>query len=160
MNMPPKRIIPVRSRGAVVTKTTATKATIPKALREQVWIQGMGRSFEGKCRTTWCTNQITVFDFQCGHNIPECKGGQTSLTNLVPICSRCNQSMGSQYTFDEWCAAFHPPNARQPPSLSLSSSPPSPSPSPPPPPPPPPPTCWQAFVRFFCGFNRNGQAVS
>jgi hypothetical protein len=44
--------------------------------------------------------------------------------------------------------------------LSLSSSPPSPSPSPPPPPPPPPPTCWQAFVRFFCGFNRNGQAVS
>lgn len=149
--MPPKRVIPARSRAVVaVTKTTAPKATIPKALREQVWIQGMGRSFEGKCRTTWCTNQITVFDFQCGHNIPECKGGQTSLTNLVPICSRCNQSMGSQYTFDEWCAAFHPgASARQSPSSSPSSSLSSSS----PPPTPPPRTCWQ---RFFCCFNRNG----
>lgn len=80
----------------------ATKATIPKALREQVWIGYMGRAFEGKCRVRWCRNTITVFDFQCGHNFPESKGGATTLENLVPICARCNLSMGSQYTIGEW----------------------------------------------------------
>lgn len=80
-----------------------SKAKIPIALREQVWIARMGRAFEGKCNTTWCANTITVFDFQSGHNIPESKGGPTDLTNLVPICARCNLSMGDRFTLDEWC---------------------------------------------------------
>jgi hypothetical protein len=46
---------------------------------------------------------MTVFDFQCGHNVPESKKGKTDISNLVPICSRCNLSMGSQFTFTEWC---------------------------------------------------------
>ena len=79
------------------------KKKIPVALREQVWIKQMGRAFEGKCSTTWCQNRITVFDFQSGHNIPESKGGPTNLENLVPLCGRCNLSMGNEYTFDEWC---------------------------------------------------------
>ena len=79
------------------------KKKIPKAIREQLWIQRIGRKFESKCKTTWCKNKITVFDFQAGHDVPECKGGSSELTNLVPICSRCNLSMGSQHTFKEWC---------------------------------------------------------
>ena len=79
------------------------KQKIPVALREQVWIYRMGRSFEGKCPVTWCQNRITVFDFQSGHNIPESRGGPTNLENLIPVCSRCNLSMGDQYTIDEWC---------------------------------------------------------
>jgi 5-methylcytosine-specific restriction endonuclease McrA len=79
-----------------------TKKTIPKALREQTWVKYMGRNFEGKCQVGWCTNTITVFDFQAGHNVPEVKGGDTTLENLIPICSRCNQSMGSKYTITEW----------------------------------------------------------
>jgi hypothetical protein len=134
-----------------VANAPQRKAAIPKALREQVWLQGMGRVFEGKCRTTWCTNPITVFDFQCGHNVPESKGGRTDLHNLVPICGRCNLSMGSQYTFDQWCAQFEPPTTV---SLSVSSVP---VPSAPVAPFPARPTCWQTVVRFFCGFNRNGQ---
>jgi hypothetical protein len=82
------------------------KAPIPKALREQVWATYIGNTFEGKCMVTWCKNRITVFDFQSGHNIPEAKGGPTTLENLRPICSRCNTSMGSQYTFDQWCTTF------------------------------------------------------
>jgi 5-methylcytosine-specific restriction endonuclease McrA len=82
---------------------TYKKQKIPVALREQVWIHKMGRSFEGKCPVTWCQNKITVFDFQSGHNIPESRGGKTDLENLVPLCSRCNVSMGNQYTIDEWC---------------------------------------------------------
>ena len=78
------------------------KEKIPKALREQVLLRDMGKKYENKCKVRWCHNRITVFDFQCGHNIPESKGGTTNLSNLVAICSRCNLSMGSQYTIDDW----------------------------------------------------------
>lgn len=80
------------------------KQKISAALREQVWIQHQGENFRAKCAVTWCQNKITVFDFQCGHDIPESKGGPTDITNLYPICSKCNLSMGNQYTFKEWCA--------------------------------------------------------
>jgi 5-methylcytosine-specific restriction endonuclease McrA len=82
---------------------TYKKKAIPKAIREQLWIQKVGRKFETKCKTTWCRNKINVFDFQAGHDVPECKGGSTEISNLQPICSRCNLSMGSQHTFKEWC---------------------------------------------------------
>lgn len=80
------------------------KQPIPIALKESLWMTKMGRVFEGKCKTTWCKNTITAFDFQAGHDIPESKGGPTTLENLIPICTRCNQSMGDRYTFKEWCA--------------------------------------------------------
>jgi len=79
------------------------KKKIPKAMREQLWIQKIGKRFETKCKTTWCKNKITVFDFQAGHDVPESRGGDTTIVNLVPICSRCNLSMGNQFTFKDWC---------------------------------------------------------
>jgi len=82
------------------------KTKIPKALREQVWIQHMGRVFDGHCRIVWCKNTINAFDFQCGHNVPESKGGKTNIDNLIPICARCNNSMGSNFTIDEWNKKF------------------------------------------------------
>jgi 5-methylcytosine-specific restriction endonuclease McrA len=85
------------------------KCKIPKALREQVWITHMGHRFDGRCRIVWCKNRITVFDYECGHNIPESKGGKTNLNNLVPICARCNRSMGDSYSIDEWNKNFAPP---------------------------------------------------
>ena len=85
------------------------KATIPKALREQVWLKTMKKTFEGKCPVVWCTNTINAFDFQCGHNVPESKGGKTTLDNLIPLCGRCNVSMGDRYTIDEWNAKFAEP---------------------------------------------------
>lgn len=82
------------------------KAKISAALREQVWIQHNGRNFEAKCATTWCQNKVSVFDFQCGHDIPESKGGPTDINNLFPICPKCNLSMGNQYTLKEWSALY------------------------------------------------------
>lgn len=84
------------------------KKPIPKALREQVWLNQIGKKFEGRCRVSWCKNRISVFDFQCGHNIPESRGGSTALDNLLPICARCNISMGDRYTIDEWTSKFAP----------------------------------------------------
>jgi hypothetical protein len=83
-----------------------SKIKIPKAVREQVWLVHVGPKFQNKCKVSWCTNTMNVFDFQCGHNIPESKGGATDVNNLVPICSRCNLSMGSQFTIDEWNKKF------------------------------------------------------
>lgn len=82
------------------------KIKIPRALREQVWLVHVGPKFQYKCRVSWCTNTMNVFDFQCGHNIPESKGGKTDVHNLIPICSRCNLSMGNQFTIDEWNKKF------------------------------------------------------
>ncbi len=78
------------------------KKNIPKALREQVWIENIGRKFENTCYIDWCKNTINVFDYHVGHNIPESKGGRTCLENLKPICARCNTSMANNYTIDQW----------------------------------------------------------
>lgn len=82
------------------------KRAIPKAVKEQLWLRDMGQHFKGKCKTVWCGNQVTFFDFHCGHNIPESKGGPTTLENLVVICSRCNTSMGASSTFTEWSSSY------------------------------------------------------
>jgi hypothetical protein len=96
------RSIPSTLPPIVEDKTKKRKQNIPKAVREQLWVRDMGHVFEGKCKVTWCKNIITVFDFQCGHNIPESKGGETALPNLQAVCARCNTSMGDRYTIDEW----------------------------------------------------------
>jgi hypothetical protein len=78
------------------------KRKIPKALREAVWVKHAGPVFQHKCLTPWCQNVITAFDYQTGHNVPESKGGSTTIDNLIPICARCNLSMSNTYTFIEW----------------------------------------------------------
>ena len=83
------------------------KQKIPKALREQVWLRTFGRVFNNKCYVSWCSNMLNPFDFEVGHIIPESKGGSTTLDNLLPICSKCNKSMGSQYTIHEFSQTFN-----------------------------------------------------
>lgn len=93
---------PSRATPIVDSKTPYVKKAIPRALREQVWLKNFGKVYEHKCYVSWCQNKISVFDFQAGHNIPESKGGETNITNLFPICGRCNLSMGDAYSIDEW----------------------------------------------------------
>ena len=120
-----------------------TKQKISAALREQVWIQSRGHVFKAKCAVTWCQNIITVFDFQCGHDIPESKGGPTDITNLYPICGKCNLSMGNHHTFKEWCLLYKGKSQEEPPPLPV------------PVPVPPPPLLKKPYKRswidfFFC----------
>jgi 5-methylcytosine-specific restriction endonuclease McrA len=84
------------------------KKSIPAAVRQQVWLTYVGEHFKSKCKVRWCRNTITVFQFDCGHNVPESRGGTTTIDNLLPICSNCNGSMREHYTIDEWSAAFAP----------------------------------------------------
>jgi 5-methylcytosine-specific restriction endonuclease McrA len=78
------------------------KESIPKALREQVWLRTAGKRFEIKCPIRWCKNRITAFEHHIGHNKPEAAGGTLHIDNLIAICARCNLSMGSQFTIDQW----------------------------------------------------------
>jgi 5-methylcytosine-specific restriction endonuclease McrA len=80
------------------------KRKIPAAIRQQVWLTYCGKKFEHRCSVQWCTNMLTPFTFEVGHNVPESKGGSSELDNLKPLCSNCNKSMGNTYTIDEFSA--------------------------------------------------------
>ena len=79
---------------------------IPRAVREQLWLKTFGEKFKAKCSISWCNNTVNVFDFTAGHNTPKSKGGSNKISNLMPICSRCNLSMSNSYTIDEWNKKF------------------------------------------------------
>ena len=95
-------------------KKNNKKQTIPKALREQLWVRNFGKVYQHKCYVDWCDNNITVFDFHVGHDKPESKGGTLSIENLKPLCSRCNQSMGNQFTIKEWNKMMSPSKQKTP----------------------------------------------
>jgi 5-methylcytosine-specific restriction endonuclease McrA len=99
------------------------KANIPKALREQVWIKYIGARFESKCLIPWCENRMTTFDFHVAHNIPESNGGKLDITNLRPLCSRCNLSMGNKYTITQWATIGMPHTATTKNQPALAESP-------------------------------------
>lgn len=75
---------------------------IPQRVRIAVWDYYIGDTFGCKCWIGWCSNQLTPFDFQVGHNVPHSKDGTLDIDNLRPICRQCNSSMSDQYTIDEW----------------------------------------------------------
>jgi hypothetical protein len=75
--------------------------TIPKKLRQQCWENVCGKVYSHKCYVSWCTTDIDVWTFEVGHNVAEANGGTLDLSNLFPICSLCNKSMGTT-SIDEW----------------------------------------------------------
>ena len=46
------------------------------------------------------TREIEKDDFQAGHILAEANGGSIEIDNLVPICSQCNQGMGTMHMRD------------------------------------------------------------
>ena len=93
------------------------KATVPRAIREQCWLNIIGKKYEAKCYVKWCNNIMNVFDFHVGHDIPESKGGTLDLDNLKAICARCNLSMSDNYTIQEWILLTTDKDKRKCPSI-------------------------------------------
>jgi hypothetical protein len=89
-----------------INKKTKYKKKIPVSLKHAVWLKNNGKQFDAKCFVSWCANTIDVFSFEAGHDIPESKGGPTTLDNLKPICTTCNRSMGNMYTIKEFSDMF------------------------------------------------------
>jgi len=75
------------------------KKSIPANLRIKVWENYHGIVPEAEC---WvgCGDKITFSTFHCGHVMAEKNGGPTILENLIPICQKCNSSMGTDHMFE------------------------------------------------------------
>ena len=72
------------------------KKSISKSLKNNVWDTYIGpEKGQTECYTG-CGTIINSKNFECGHIEAESKGGSTNRTNLRPICSTCNKSMGSK----------------------------------------------------------------
>jgi len=71
-----------------------TRSKIPKGVRVDVWNKYVGKDkVEGKCFV--CNKPIRITNFEVGHNKAVSKGGSDRITNLRPICRKCNLSMGT-----------------------------------------------------------------
>ena len=71
------------------------KQSIPKHIKKLVWNTYIGNDIiKHRCL---CCKKITIENtfFECGHVISEKDGGSLEISNLRPICSECNRSMGS-----------------------------------------------------------------
>ena len=71
------------------------KKVIPQVIRKIVWNKYIGlKNSIGKCL---CCNaeEISIYNYECGHVISEFNGGDIIIQNLRPICGHCNRSVGS-----------------------------------------------------------------
>jgi len=88
----------VRKKYREILKKTNPKPkriSIPKSVKDQLWDNIYGSSAgEGNCYV--CSNKINSKKFDCGHIIAVSAGGTNDITNLKPICSSCNKSMGTK----------------------------------------------------------------
>ena len=64
--------------------------------KQSIWNKYCGDVYKRSCLC--CnTNEISVFNFECGHITSRKNGGKISIDNIVPICSFCNKSMGTTH---------------------------------------------------------------
>ena len=72
------------------------KQPISATIKRLVWNKYIGEEI-GKSKCTCCfVTDITQLSFNCGHIIAEANGGETTVSNLKPICQNCNSSMGTK----------------------------------------------------------------
>lgn len=76
----------------IIKKPTYKKKKIPKNVRNDVWKLNHGENFNGFCYC--CKKTINVYEWECGHIVSEKDGGSSNISNLKPVCSPCNKSMG------------------------------------------------------------------
>jgi len=84
----------------MINTNNQKKEPIPSAIRNLVWSTYISsESRIGKC---FCcgVEPITCANFDCGHVIARCRGGQATVENLRPICGNCNGSMHTQNMFE------------------------------------------------------------
>ena len=68
---------------------------ITDATRDAVWKKRFGNATSGKCV---CCKEFTIYKkaFVCGHRRSWASGGSNKVSNLEPICTRCNGRMGTK----------------------------------------------------------------
>lgn len=87
-----KKLLKNKSNTINDDKKTYKKILIPKSVRNDVWKLNNGENFNGVCYC--CNNTIKIDNWECCHIISEKNGGDMNLSNLKPVCSSCNKSIG------------------------------------------------------------------
>ena len=59
------------------------KKSIPLTLRNKIWLNKYGESFNGDCYC--CSKEINILNFHCGHIISRKDNGPINEDNLRPI---------------------------------------------------------------------------
>ena len=85
-------------KGPSLSSKKTKKIKISAALRSTVWQIQFPEKLNGNCYC--CKRNISYDYFECGHILPESKGGETVVNNLRPICGACNKSMGTMHMDD------------------------------------------------------------
>ncbi len=88
----------IKEKCGIQLKKTAKKRkkTIPKQIKDQVWSQYIGEDIA--ISYCFCCREEKIKmngEYECGHVEAESKGGPTDVSNLRPICKKCNRSMGT-----------------------------------------------------------------
>jgi len=83
------------SQSSIIDSENKKKKKIPKAVRSHVWNLYIGAHIN-EHRCLCCKKAfIKITDFETGHVLSESEGGTMEISNLRPICSVCNHSMGT-----------------------------------------------------------------
>jgi uncharacterized C2H2 Zn-finger protein len=94
-NNVPQEMIETQVDLAKSPQNSTKKKKIKPAKRMEVWKKYIGLC-HGEAKCLCCkSNTINTFTFHCGHVKSEADGGTIELSNLRPICSLCNSSMGT-----------------------------------------------------------------
>ena len=81
------------------------KQSISATIKRLVWNTHIGEEI-GKTKCLCCkVTDITQLSFNCGHIIAEANNGKIIVSNLKPICSHCNSSMGTK-NMDDFMATL------------------------------------------------------
>ena len=90
-------------------KREKTKQKIPKSIKNNSWNKYIGL-LKGTSVCICCNiKTIDSKQFIGGHIISEKNGGKVTIDNIIPICSGCNNSMGST-NMDIWIQSYYPEN--------------------------------------------------
>ncbi len=84
--------------------TEIKRKNIPKTIKNMLWINTFGKDKSlGNCYI--CEKEIHITEFETGHIIPVSKGGSDDISNLKPLCSICNKSVGTD-NLDDFKRSF------------------------------------------------------
>jgi hypothetical protein len=81
-------------------KPRKEKQKIPKVIKDEIWDYYIGNDVAQTLCPCCQKTQITMREFVAGHVLSEKNGGAVTRENLVPICNKCNSSMGARHMIE------------------------------------------------------------
>jgi hypothetical protein len=84
-------------------KDAQKRSSLPKAIRMATWNFWFPNQSSANCFI--CKSHIDINYFECGHIVSRHNGGTDNVSNLRPICSLCNKSMGKE-NMNEFCKQY------------------------------------------------------